>query len=86
MSPAKKKSDVQKLDFESSLTQIASLVDVLEQDNASLEESLSAFEGGVKLVRGAQAALKGAEQKVQTLLEENASLTTQDFSADEAQK
>ena len=47
----------------------------------TLEESLQAFEVGVKLTRECQQALQQAEQKVQLLLAEDG--TTGDFSANE---
>ena len=55
------------IDFEKSLTQLEALVDDMEQGNLSLEDSLKAFEQGVKLTRGCQQALKQAEQKVELL-------------------
>ena len=79
MTSSKKQSASQKLDFESSLEKIESIVDTLEQDNTSLEQSLSAFESGIKLTRLAQKALNNAEQKVQTLLEESGEPTAHEF-------
>jgi exodeoxyribonuclease VII small subunit len=43
----------------------------MEEGEFSLEESLQAFEKGIKLTRECQTALKNAEQKVQILLNEN---------------
>ncbi|MFG1491367.1 exodeoxyribonuclease VII small subunit, partial [Oceanospirillum sp. HFRX-1_2] len=40
----------------------------------SLEESLKAFEGGIRLIRDCQNKLTQAEQKVSQLLEENGQL------------
>lgn len=53
--------------FENALTELESLVDVLEKGDLSLEDSLKTFERGVKLTRTCQEALKEAEQKVRTL-------------------
>ncbi len=58
------------LDFESSLTELETLVQSLEQDNLSLDKSLATFEQGIKLSRTCQAALDQAEQKVSILLGE----------------
>ena len=55
------------IDFEKSLEQLESLVKEMEQGNLSLEESLKAFENGIKLTRECQQALKDAEQKVELL-------------------
>ncbi len=59
------------LDFEASLTQLETLVEKLENSEFTLEQSLQAFETGVKLTRQCQQALSDAEQKVQILIEEN---------------
>jgi len=59
------------VDFEASLAELESLVEQLESSELSLEQSLSAFEKGIKLTRQCQQALTNAEQKVQVLMEEN---------------
>lgn len=61
----------QPIDFEASLSQLESLVEKLENSEFTLEQSLQAFEQGVKLTRQCQQALSAAEQKVQVLVEEN---------------
>lgn len=66
-------------DFESSLTELETLVERMEQGDLSLEESLRQFEQGIKLTRGCQAALQEAEQKVQILLEKNGQPQLQTF-------
>ena len=53
--------------FEEAMQQLESLVDLMEQGDLSLEDSLQTFEEGVKLTRICQLALKEAEQKVQIL-------------------
>ena len=58
-----------KLNFEVTCTQLAATINKLEDEQASLEESLTAFEQGITLVRQAQKALLEAEQRVQLLLE-----------------
>lgn len=58
-------------DFENALEQLEELVTAMEEGDISLEESLKAFEKGIKLTRECQAALKNAEQKVQVLINEN---------------
>lgn len=57
--------------FEQSLGQLEELVSSMEEGELSLEDSLAAFERGIKLTRECQAALKEAEQKVQVLLDES---------------
>jgi exodeoxyribonuclease VII small subunit len=55
-------------DFEAALAQLEGLVEAMEDGNLSLEESLQAFEQGIKLTRECQQALAQAEQKVQLLV------------------
>jgi exodeoxyribonuclease VII small subunit len=57
-----------KFNFEESLASLESLVEAMEAGDLSLEESLKAFEQGIKLTRECQQALDQAEQKVQLLL------------------
>ena len=68
-----------KIDFEASLGQLEQLVDQMEEGDLSLEDSLKAFERGVKLTRECQQALQDAEQKVQLLIEQNGQLVAQAF-------
>ncbi|ARU87158.1 exodeoxyribonuclease VII small subunit [Pseudomonas sp. M30-35] len=76
---ARKKAAV---DFEQSLTELQSLVERLENGEMSLEDSLTAFEQGIRLTRDCQAALTQAEQKVSLLLERNGELEEAPFDAD----
>jgi len=65
--------------FESSMEELEKLVEQMEQGDISLEESLKAFERGIKLTRTCQQALQDAEQKVQILLEKNGQQTLEPF-------
>ena len=60
------------LSFEAALTELETLVARMETGELSLEESLAAFERGVKLTRHCQSALKDAELKVKVLTESGA--------------
>ncbi len=64
------------IDFEEALDQLEELVEDMENGDLTLEESLKAFEQGIKLTRECQSALSTAEQKVQLLIEENGKLKT----------
>ncbi|MBZ2190199.1 exodeoxyribonuclease VII small subunit [Alcanivorax sp. JB21] len=57
--------------LEDALTTLESLVERMESGELSLEESLKAFEEGVRLTRECQQALKQAEQKVSILLDQS---------------
>ncbi|GAC1499101.1 MAG: exodeoxyribonuclease VII small subunit [Steroidobacteraceae bacterium] len=60
------------------------LVELLEQGDLSLEESLAAFERGVALTRACQGALKEAEQKVEILLKKAGGPAVEDFRPDDS--
>ncbi|WP_144822543.1 exodeoxyribonuclease VII small subunit [Marinobacter piscensis] len=71
-------------DFEKSLDELETLVRNLEQGELSLEQSLTAFERGVKLTRACQQALKNAEQRVEQLIQnEDGTLDSRPFSVDD---
>ncbi len=71
-----------KIDFEASLAQLEELVEQLEQGELSLEQSMIAFEKGVKLTKDCQQALQEAEQKVQLLRANQGEPVTEDFDPD----
>jgi exodeoxyribonuclease VII small subunit len=56
------------VDLEKSLAELEALVEELESGDLPLEKAMQKFEQGIKLTRGAQAALKDAEQRVEVLL------------------
>lgn len=60
-----------KFNFENALIELEETVDKMEEGDLSLEESLLAFEKGIKLTRECQNALQQAEQKVSILEEKN---------------
>ena len=57
--------------FEEALEELERLVSSMEEGELSLENSMKAFEKGIKLTRECQTALQKAEQKVQILLNES---------------
>ena len=69
--------------FEEALAELESIVDTLEKGDLTLEQSLAAFERGVKLTRTCQKALDEAEQKVRILTEKSVDAEPQPFQADE---
>ena len=75
--PTKKKS----VDFEAKIRELETLVETMETGNLSLDESLKAFEAGIKITRECQQALQQAEQKVEFLSREEPS-ADQENSAD----
>jgi exodeoxyribonuclease VII small subunit len=65
-----KKSD-QLPDLETSFTEISSLIEKMESNELTLEQSLTHFERGIALIKHCQKILKDAEQKVQILIQNN---------------
>ena len=62
-----------KINFESSLKELDSIVKKLEDENINLEDSVKSFEEGVNLVKQCQKQLKDAELKVKKLLDDGSS-------------
>ena len=62
-----------KIDFESSLKELESIVTKLEDENINLEDSVKSFEAGINLVKECQKQLEKAELKVKELLEDGSS-------------
>lgn len=69
--------------LETTLRKLEAVVKKLEDEDIGLEDSLDAFEEGIRLTRSAQEALDVAEQKVQLLLEKNGDPVEQPLSDDE---
>lgn len=57
--------------FEKALENLEEIVSSMENGGLTLEDSLKAFEKGIKLTRECQGALRDAEQKVRVLLNES---------------
>jgi exodeoxyribonuclease VII small subunit len=71
--------------FEDSLSKLEKLVEEMEDGEFSLEDSLKAFEEGIKLTRECQQALKQAEQKVQMLVDKNGELEAVPFDVEDTE-
>ncbi|MFL5391262.1 MAG: exodeoxyribonuclease VII small subunit [Myxococcales bacterium] len=55
--------------YEEIVSRLARVVERLEGGGLSLEESIAAFEDGIRLARAGAAKLEEAERKVEVLLE-----------------
>ena len=75
--------DKKPLNFEAQIEMLEVLVAQLENGNLSLEDSIKAYEEGVKIAQACQATLKNAEQKVEILTKQGEELVKQDFNTDE---
>lgn len=71
------------VNFEAALEELESLVEQMEDGDLSLEESLAAFEKGIRLARECQEALKQAEQRVQVLLQQGGDEQLASFAGDD---
>ena len=60
-------NDLGDLDFESALAELDTVVARMESGDLSLEDSLAAFERGIRLTRHCQSALENAELRVKQL-------------------
>ena len=79
----KKKTD--KINFESAIKELETLVEQMEQGDITLEKSLENFERGIELTRACQKALQEAEQKVQILTQKQGEEILEEFHTDAAQ-
>lgn len=77
-------SNRKSVNFEKSLAELEALVERMEHGELSLEESLKAFETGIRLSKQCQQALSRAEQRVQLLIEQDGGLEAVPFEDDEA--
>ncbi len=57
--------------FEENMEALEQIVQSLEEGTATLDESLKAFEKGIKLSRSCQKELTRVEKKVEVLVKEN---------------
>lgn len=71
------------IDFEDALAQLEGLVEKMETGSLSLEESLRAFESGVRLARHCQTVLEQAELRVKALLQDGTEAPVPDSGAGE---
>jgi exodeoxyribonuclease VII small subunit len=69
--------------FERAIAELESLVDRLEGDELTLEESLAVFERGIGLTRACQQALDTAEQRVRILTEQSDTAEPEPFRTDD---
>ena len=72
------------LDFETTLTQLEAIVTRLENGDLPLEEALKEFENGVQLAKLGQERLQQAEQRIQILLQKNATVELADYRSENA--
>jgi exodeoxyribonuclease VII small subunit len=69
--------------FESSLEELESIVDRLEEGDLPLEAALAAFEEGVALMRRCAERLEAAERRIEMLVQEGANWVARPFDESE---
>lgn len=62
---------MEKKTFEQSMSELESIVRKIESGNLSLDDSLAAFESGIKLTRECEALLNEAKGKVEKLIKDS---------------
>ena len=72
------------LDFETTLTRLEAIVTRLENGDLPLEKALKEFENGVQLAKLGQERLQQAEQRIQILLQKNATAELADYRSENA--
>ena len=75
--------DKNSANFEEQIKKLEHLVAQLETGNLSLEDSIKAYEEGVKIAQNCQMTLKNAEQKVEILTKQGEELVKQDFNSED---
>ena len=67
------------LNFEKQLKELEEVVANMEAGELTLEESLKAYEKGIRLTRECQASLDDAQQRIDILVERDGKLTEEPF-------
>ena len=75
--------DKNSANFEEQIKKLEHLVAQLETGNLSLEDSIKAYEEGVKIAQNCQMTLKNAEQKVEILTKQGEELVKKDFNSED---
>ncbi len=78
-STSQKKKTATSIDFEKDLAQLERIIADMEKGDFSLEETVTQFEQGMKLVKSCQRALHEAEQKVSMLIKKDRDFALEDF-------
>jgi len=66
-----KSSEASTPNYEAAIKELESIVQQMESDNLSLDQSLSAYKRGAELLKICQQSLSAAEQQVRIVSEEN---------------
>jgi len=78
--PAKKSATP---DFETAMKELEEIVENMENDQLTLDQSLKQFERGVELSRICQTSLKNAEQRVEQLVKKHGEMVIEPFDSNQ---
>ena len=81
--PGESSAPEAELSFETAAKELEAIVNRLEAGDLELEDSLAAFERGVRLARRCAAQLDAAEQRIDELVRESGKWTERPLSAED---
>ena len=70
---------VKKQSYEENITQIDEILEKLESEELSLDDSISEYEKAIKLIKDSEKLLEAGEGKVMKVLEKNGKLEMDKF-------
>lgn len=77
-----KEEQNQEINFEETMKQLELIANELEKGDLPLDKSVAKFEEGMKLSKACVEMLEEAEKKISILLQENGTLTEENFEAE----
>ncbi|BBM48161.1 exodeoxyribonuclease VII, small subunit [Leptotrichia wadei] len=70
---------VKKQSYEENITQIDEILEKLESEELSLDDSISEYEKAIKLIKDSEKLLEAGEGKVMKVLEKNGKVEMEEF-------
>lgn len=70
---------VKKQSYEENITQIDEILEKLESEELSLDDSISEYEKAIKLIKDSEKLLEAGEGKVMKMLEKNGKVEMEEF-------
>ena len=70
---------VKKQSYEENIAQIDEILEKLESEELSLDDSISEYEKAIKLIKDSEKLLEAGEEKVMKVLEKNGKVEMEEF-------
>ena len=70
---------VKKQSYEENITQIDEILEKLESEDLSLDDSISEYEKAIKLIKDSEKLLEAGEGKVMKVIEKNGRVEMEEF-------